>query len=388
MPKPTQGESKQDFLRRCTEAVIGEGKKADQAYAMCNVFWNQEKNTRQALNLSRPVEILAEGEVDAANPDKAEVRRKFAMTAYTGKELDTWFGKLVIDVGGIQTKEKMPILREHARDRVVGTGAAFKDAGALLVTGEFSRSTRDAREVLALADEGYPWQASVAVWPTKVMSLKDEQSVATVNGRELAGPAEVWVESKVGEVSFVSLGRDDDTAAIVLSAASPDEVPVEVVECENQKTTEEETMPISIEQLTSEAPELLAQIKKEAADEATAAERGRVSEILAADGDPAVARKAIAEGTSAAEAFKLFFQAEKALRAAGLKELAAQATPPQGAEEPAPPAPVNAAPADQQLAETARKLAAEKGIDIIEAQRLAFRLHPELAKAWVPRPPE
>ncbi|MCU0294088.1 MAG: hypothetical protein MUF10_19240 [Thermoanaerobaculaceae bacterium] len=147
-------------------------------------------------------------------------------------------------------------------------------------------------------------------------------------------------------------------------------------------------MPISIEQLTSEAPELLAQIKKEAADAAMAAERERVSEILAADGDPAVARKAIAEGTSAAEAFKLFFQAEKALRAAGLTELAAQATPPQGAEEPAPTAPANPAPADQQLAETARKLAAEKGIDIIEAQRLAFRLHPELAKAWVPRPPE
>ena len=147
-------------------------------------------------------------------------------------------------------------------------------------------------------------------------------------------------------------------------------------------------MPITIEQLTSEAPELLAQIRKEAAEAAAAAERARVAEILAADGDPEVTKKAIAEGTPAAEAYKLFFAAEKALRAAGLKELAVQATPPQGAEEPQPPAPAKTVPAHLQLAETARKLAAEKGIDIVDAQRLAFKMHPELAKEWVPRPPE
>lgn len=383
MPKPNKGESKQDYLKRCTGELVASGKKSDQAYAACNAFWNDERSTRQALNLSLPVEFTAEGSVDAANPDKAEVVRKFAITAYTGKELETWFGKLVIDVAGVQTKEKMPVLREHARDRVVGFGQAFKDNGALYVSGDFSKHTRDAREVLALADEGYPWQASVAVWPTKVMSLKDEKATATVNGREFAGPAEVWLESKVGEVSFVSLGRDDDTAAIVLSAG-PEDVPVEIVTL--NKTEEADTMPITIEQIKTDAPELLAQIQKEAADQAVAAERARVTEILSADGDPEVTRGAIAAGTPAAECFKLFYEAEKKLRADRLAELQQHATQAQGSEEPVVES-TEQRPAHVVLAEKARELAAEKKIPIDEAQRLAFAQNPELARSWTPVAP-
>jgi hypothetical protein len=382
MPKPNKSESKQDFLKRCTEAAIGEGQDSRQAYAACNVLWNAERGTRQALTLSLPVELTAVGEIDAAKPDQAEVRRQFAITAYTGKELDTWFGRLVIDVDGIATKEKMPVLREHARDRVVGYGQSYKDNGALYVAGEFSKSTRDAREVLALADEGYPWQASVAVWPQKVMNLKDEKMRATVNGREFSGPAEVWLESKVGEVSFVSLGRDDDTAAIVLSAGT-DDVPVEIVN--PQPIKEEFDMEFTLENLTKEAPELLAQIKKESFDQGVSQERGRVSEILAADGDAEVAKKAIADGTPAGECFKLFFQAEKQKRADGLRELAQQATPPQGAEE--PPVPPPAEPAHLQLARKARAIAAEKGIGLEQAQQIAFASNPDLAKAWTPVEP-
>ena len=106
-------------------------------------------------------------------------------------------------------------------------------------------------------------------------------------------------------------------------------------------------------------------------------------EILAAEGDAAVTKRAIADGTAPAECFKLFFQAERALRAAGLQEIAAAATPPQGTEEPVTAA-ADERPADQQLAEKAREIAAEKGISIDQAQRLAFKQFPELAKAWRP----
>ncbi|MBU2051220.1 MAG: hypothetical protein KKH61_19910 [Gammaproteobacteria bacterium] len=382
MPKPNQNESKQDYLKRCTGELVSAGDSADQAYAKCNAFWQRERPSRQALNLTLPVELTAVGHVDAANPDKAEVVRKFAVTAYTGKQMKIpYMGNFAISVDGIQTKEKMPVLREHARDRVIGHGKAFKDNGALYVTGDFSKHTTDAREVLALADEGYPWQASVAVWPTKVQPLADEKSTVTVNGRDMSGPGEVWLESKVGEVSFVSLGRDDDTAAISLANDAGEEVPVEIVT--SKKVEEGNDMPITIEQLQTEAPELLAQIRKEAAE----AERGRVTEILSADGDSEVARKAIADGIEAAACFKLFLEAEKTKRAEGLKNLAAQATPPQGQEEPAQPPAEKKQPAHLQLAQIAIEMAAKDKIPMEQAQRLAFKQNPELAREWTPVAP-
>jgi hypothetical protein len=272
------------------------------------------------------------------------------ITAYTGKQLDTWWGSLVIAVDGMQAKQKIPVLREHRRDRVVGFGATSREKSNFYVNGEFSQSTPDAREVQDLADEGYPWQGSVGVWPLTIKVLENAKATETVNGRKITGPAEIWLTSEVGEVSFVSMGRDDDTAAIALTE-SEGKVPVRIERStdtvsitQNVLTNNKEnfTMDLTLESLQKEAPELLAQIEDAARQQGIAqgqtdgiaAERGRVVEILHAEADPTETRRAIEDGTDAHAAFKQFYEAEKDKRASGLVQLEKEAEPPAGAEAP------------------------------------------------------
>lgn len=342
MPTPKQNESKQDFLKRCTSELIeSEGREADQAFAMCNSYWDENNTSRPIMELCAPVTLAK------TSADKTE-KKQFLITAYTGKVFDTWFGKVIFDIAGMKTKKKMPILREHARDRIVGYGEAYKDDDNknFFVKGEFSQRTEDAREVYELAAEGYPWQASVAVWARKIRILESDKESTVVNGQDINGPIEIWTESDVGETSFVTLGRDDNTAAITL-AEKAERRPVVVEsseinlidhsnETEDIIMSEEKKTELTLESLKNQAPELLAGIEDAAfqkgKSEGIAVERQRVTELLEAGADESETRKAIDAGIDAAEAYKQFYFSEKKKRAEGLKDMQEQATDPQGQE--------------------------------------------------------
>lgn len=143
---------------------------------------------------------------------------KFKILAYTGAPVDVSFGMLIFDLKGLWAKPSIPILREHGRDRVVGfSESTWHDAEGFHVEGRFT-GTAEAAEVKGLALEGYPWQASVAVYPEKVTAL-DKGETAVVNGHTVSGPAEVWEEARVAEVSFCSLGADSNTGVVVFNSA-------------------------------------------------------------------------------------------------------------------------------------------------------------------------
>ena len=46
MPKPSKGESRSDFLRRCTPELIKEGKPQDQAVAVCSDIYRRSKKKK------------------------------------------------------------------------------------------------------------------------------------------------------------------------------------------------------------------------------------------------------------------------------------------------------------------------------------------------------
>lgn len=216
MPKQKKTENKTDYLKRCTQSLIDAGDDPRTAYRSCaQVAFGVDG---ESMFFVAPVTLGEDGK-----PGEVK-KRTFLMTAKTGAPIVRWGVKLVIDVKGMRTEKKMPVLRQHEADRIVGFGAAFKDGSNLYVEGEFSRTTSDAQEVLELADEGYPWQTSIGVWAEEVKYIEAGQKTK-VNKLEIEGPAEIWTKSFVREASFVSLGADPGTAAIALDDNISDENP-------------------------------------------------------------------------------------------------------------------------------------------------------------------
>jgi hypothetical protein len=145
----------------------------------------------------------------------------FEIQAYTGAAVECRWGKLVVAVDGISCKQQMPIFKDHDHKKIVGYSTSTSNKGTFSVKGVFSKATEAADEVKKLAIEGFPWQASIGVRPKKKQELKNNDSMV-VNGRQVTGPAEIWLESEVFETSFVPLGADNTTSVAVFSDKAED----------------------------------------------------------------------------------------------------------------------------------------------------------------------
>lgn len=145
---------------------------------------------------------------------------RFSMQAYTGTVIDfDWLGRVVFDLAGMRLTLPAPALREHSRDRAAGViDRSNKTPDCLTAEGYFV-STPDGREIRALILEGFPYQASVGVWPENLEEVKAGES-AKVNGGVFEGPGLIVRQSFVREISFVSLGADPETSVAALAAGS------------------------------------------------------------------------------------------------------------------------------------------------------------------------
>ncbi len=151
-------------------------------------------------------------------PDDAKQPR-FKMTLNTGVDMfNFWFGKVAIDLNGIRPgKNKLPALRDHDRNKIVGWHDTFSiSARGIFTEGYFSLSAPDGREALALSKEGFPWQASMTAEPVKIENVA-EGATAEVNGRKFIGPGVIFRKSILREGSFCSLGADCNTNVLAAS---------------------------------------------------------------------------------------------------------------------------------------------------------------------------
>jgi len=140
------------------------------------------------------------------------------MAAYTGATIEFPFlGRVIFDLAGMRLSLPAPALREHVRDRAVGVlDASFKTLACLTAEGYFV-STPDGREIRELILEGFPYQASIGIWPETLEEVKAGES-ARVNGGIFEGAGFIVRQSHVREVSFVSLGADPGTSVAALAA--------------------------------------------------------------------------------------------------------------------------------------------------------------------------
>lgn len=145
--------------------------------------------------------------------------RQIEGTPYTGKPLrHPWFGQVVIDMSSTAANDSTPVLLNHNPDKRVGkTGLSFDGGQLTMVDGELLNNDH-AAEVAADSDDGFPWQMSMHVQPGSVEEIR-AGTTAEVNGNTVHGPAVIWRNNFIREVSFTPTGVDYGTSAKALSAA-------------------------------------------------------------------------------------------------------------------------------------------------------------------------
>lgn len=183
--------------------------------------------------------------------DEATGLRKFSGVAYTGDVINRhpYWGSVIFDLSMMKLPPKLAALRDHEGEEIVGYAneSSVTEAG-LAVGGVLSSATEAGREVAALSDEGFPWQMSVRIDPERIEEVLSG-STTQVNGRQVTGPAYIFRESSIIEVSFTATGWDRGTSATALS-----------------RNQEEETMSKELEdKVTQLTADLQASMSREAA---------------------------------------------------------------------------------------------------------------------------
>lgn len=149
--------------------------------------------------------------------------RTFRLVANTGDpmQLDGFDMPVVIDLASIDLSGlPVPALFNHSTNpsHIVGVvDTARVVNGELVAMGRFTPSDDpDDKTAMVIdkADAGHDWQSSVGGTPRTVEKVPAGKSVV-VNGRTYQGPVCVARELILREISFVALGGDRHTSAVV-----------------------------------------------------------------------------------------------------------------------------------------------------------------------------
>lgn len=171
-----------------------------------------------SLKFAAPIELTA-----AAEEGK---KPSFNIIAYTGVPMNAggFYTPVVVELSGVKTANAdIPILLDHDSSQIVGQGQANVDSATIRVTGSVMGDSPEANKVVALAKDGFKWQASIGAVVQRKEFLEAGKK-ATVNGREVTGPLLIARETLLQEVSFVAIGADQSTSAAVAASPSSNKV--------------------------------------------------------------------------------------------------------------------------------------------------------------------
>ena len=239
------------------------------------------------FDASKP--IIATGicsiQAQAQEEGKAKKLATVDIQAYNGGKMDVgYWGTIVVDLAGLKASQKTPMLLSHDSwdlESVLGqTDSVTNDGKTLSMSGRIMAENDTSAKVLVLAKNGYEFQASVGVRPTKYRFIKEDET-AEANGQTFDGPFYLISAGKLSEISIVPLGADDSTSAKI--AASHEE----------NKNNRSNNMPNEKETAAT----------AETIRAAATAEENRIMKIREITKDyPPVTAKAIAEGYSVEKA--------------------------------------------------------------------------------------
>jgi hypothetical protein len=156
--------------------------------------------------------------LQAADGESAPGPKKFRIVAYTGAPIRQGWSRepVVIDLAGMSLPSTIPIVigHDYALGSILGQGVPSVQGNELIVEGEILADSENARQVLALAERGYQWQASVGADVGRHLKFGEDQAT-TANGQAHVGPVRIVRASTLRETSFVTLGADRSTAVSI-----------------------------------------------------------------------------------------------------------------------------------------------------------------------------
>jgi len=174
---------------------------------------------QREMRFLSPVDLTIEA---AASEDKPPLVR---VEAYSGGLMTVaGFGPVVLDVEGIESPERVPLLADHENriEAVLGSGAPARRDGRLSVEGTLSRTSQRALRVIDLHRDGVPLQASVGAEPLETERIaKGKQLV--VNGRTIRAESSSFLlvrRSRLKHVAIVANGADGDTSVNIAAKAA------------------------------------------------------------------------------------------------------------------------------------------------------------------------
>jgi hypothetical protein len=258
------------------------------------------------------------GFVRLAAPEGAPIRlaagepsgqRRFEMEAYSGAPVELFWGAPVIfDTDGIQIGSgPTPILLQHGYvgdsilEAVFGHSDDVRIAeGRVTIRGVVSGVSEQVKLALDLAAAGFPFQASLGLWTSKV-EFVDAKTEVTVNGRRMAGPLYVVRACVMRESSIVVMGADYETqtkiAASFGAGKARDMSTVQNTAAASAATEQDAAKQpaIDFQQIAAEAGRVAAESAAKAAKDSYL-RLARVEQLSA--GHPDIRAKAIAEDWS------------------------------------------------------------------------------------------
>jgi len=171
---------------------------------------------KQVIAMSAPVAIEA-----AASEGDKKSPAKFVSTFYTGGKLNIsgWDLPVVVDLAGLTNGKVLVANLDHDASKRVGNFSVANDGKSLVANGTATAHTAARDEVVQSAADGYQWQASLEVSPSRVEEFKAGKKFEA-NGQTFEGPAYVTRAGVLKGFAFVSHGADDNTTATIAASAA------------------------------------------------------------------------------------------------------------------------------------------------------------------------
>jgi len=144
--------------------------------------------------------------------------------AYSGGLLNVDWGKpVVVDLTALRAADSIVLLKDHDRRQLVGQATAQIKARSVTIAGNITGNVADPQDaagaVVMHARGGFKWPLSVGIWPEKVEEVAAGAKVS-VNGRSFTGPLYIVRAGVLREVSFVTIGGDENASAKVAASAA------------------------------------------------------------------------------------------------------------------------------------------------------------------------